>query len=118
VETKQQLTKRFITGLVLIIISLVLGKLVLIPVIIFPGSNTWRISMIAVYAISWLMIIPGIYLAGIEGYRLVKHKYKEYKHKTIHHVKEKSRNAAQKTVKVLRMPVKSSKQLLNRVNNN
>ncbi|MBW2997386.1 hypothetical protein KY349_03545 [Candidatus Woesearchaeota archaeon] len=108
-ETKQEVTKNFVLGIVLIVVSLVLGKLVFVPIILFPGSEAWRIAMITVYVFSWIMLIPGVYLAGLEGYRLVTHKYKEYHRRTIHKVKEHSKRAARKTVDVLKRPVRRRK---------
>ena len=115
-ETKQEVTKKFVLGVVLIVLSLVLGKAVLIPLVIFPGSDAWRLAMIIVYAFSWIIIIIGIYLAGLEGWRLATHKYKEYHRRTVHKVKEHGRkaavkvknggkHAARKTVEVLKKPV-------------
>ena len=115
-ETKQEVTKKFILGVILIVISLVLGKAVLIPIVLFPGSDAWRLSMIITYAFSWIIILIGIYLAGLEGWRLATHKYKEYHRRTIHKVKEKSKNAAtkvrnrsrhaaRKTVDVMKKPL-------------
>lgn len=99
-ETKQEVTKKFTIGIILIITSIAIGKLILIPIILFPGSKSWRTAMIIVYACGWLLLIPGIWLAGLEGYRLVTHKYKEYRRKTVHHVKNGTRKAAQHTVRV------------------
>ena len=92
-ETKQQVTRKFITGVVIMVLSLVLGKLVLIPIIFFP-TREWKIAMLIVYLFSWVMMLGGIGLAGLEGYRLVTHKYKHYKRKTINHVKNGSKKAA------------------------
>jgi uncharacterized protein YacL len=78
IETKEQVTRKFIFGIILIVVSLVLGKIVLIPLILFPGSDVWWYSMLIVYILSWIIFIPGIYLTGLEGYRLVMRKYKEY----------------------------------------
>lgn len=114
-ETKPELTKKFIIGIVLIIISLVLGKLVFIPIIFFPQSVTWRISMIIIYAASWIMMLFGIYLAGKEGYYLAKHKYREYGRRTIEGVGRHSKNAANMTVDAIRHPVKHSKETIMRI---
>jgi uncharacterized membrane protein YqjE len=105
-ETKQQVTKRFALGIALIIISLILGKLVLIPIIIFPDSYVWWTSMIIVYILSWVIILCGIYLAGIEGFRLINHKYSEYSKKTMTKMREGSRNMARSTVNALKKPIR------------
>lgn len=99
------LTLKFVIGAVLIITSLALGKLVLIPLLLFPGNTDWRNAMIAVYAFSWVMLLIGIYIAGVETYHFVKYKYKEYSKKTMHHVKNHSRNAVHQTAKVAGMTV-------------
>ena len=116
-ETKQEVTKKFLFGVILIVISLVLGKAVLIPLVLFPGSDAWRLSMILMYAFSWVLILTGIYFAGLEGWCLATHKYKEYHRRTIHKVKEnsrkvatkvrdKSRHAARKTANALKKPIR------------
>jgi len=104
-ETKPQLTKKFVVGVVMIIISFALGKLVFIPIIIFPSNATWRTSMIFIYIFSWLMLLLGVAIAGVEGYKLAKHKYREYSEKTINHVKNHSKNAAYHTARVAGMTV-------------
>jgi len=98
----QQRRKDFVVGIVLIILSLALGKLVLIPLVIFPGNTQWQISMFIVYTFSWLMLIVGIYFAGTEGLHIVKHAYKDYQRKTVHKVKYHSKRAAQRTAHVIR----------------
>jgi len=98
-ETKQQVTKKFIIGVVLIVVSLAIGKLVLIPIILFPGNKEWRTGMIILYAFGWVLLVIGIALAGWEGYRLVTHKYKHYKRRTVRAVKRHGRHAAAHTKK-------------------
>ncbi len=108
-ETKQEVTKKFTIGIVLIITSLVIGKISLIPIILFPGNSSWRSAMIILYICGWMLLIPGIGLAGVEGYRLVKHKYRHYKNKTVHHVKNGTRKAAQHTVKIAKKTGQATK---------
>ena len=93
----QQQKKKFVVGIVLIVLSLLIGKLALIPLILFPTDEQWRNSMVAVYIFSWAILIPGIYFAGIEGYKLVHHKYREYHQKTISHMKHHGGRMAAKT---------------------
>ncbi len=123
-ETKRQATVKFFIGVVLIVISLILGKLALVPIIIFPSSSTWRTWMITLYAFSWMLILVGIYLAGLEGFRLATHKYKEYQRRTVYTVKQhgitaarktknaahKTKRAAKKTVRVLKNPRKAMRE--------
>lgn len=105
-ETKQQLTKKFILGVVIIIVSLILGKLVLIPFFLFPLSFTAKWTLLIIYILTWPMMFVGIYFAGMEGYRLATHKYKEYKKRTIYRVKTTSKKAAEHTKRVLKHPIK------------
>ena len=102
-------TRRFAIGVGLIIASLALGKLALFPIILWPGNNTWRIAMIAVYAFSWVLIPVGFYLAGMEGYRLAVSIYKEYQKKTLHKVKGDTAHAAKRTVRAVKVPVAGTK---------
>ena len=101
-ETKQEVTKKFIIGIVLIIASLVLGKVALIPIIVFPGDKTWGMIALVTYVFSWLIIVIGVLLAGVEGYRLATHKYKEYQRKTVDKVKDHGRKAVQHTGNAVR----------------
>jgi hypothetical protein len=107
-ETKQQVTKKFILGVVLIVLSLAIGKLVLLPIIFFPGDNTWRITMIWIYAFSWMILFIGFYFAGKEGYRLVTKKYHEIQNTTIHHVKRGGAKAAGAVAKTGAMAAKGT----------
>jgi hypothetical protein len=126
-ETKQEVTKKFIIGVVLIILSLVMGKVILIPILIFPGSKAWWTTSLIIYSASWVIVVIGVLLAGIEGYRLATHKYKEYQRRTVHKVREHGKKAvyhgkraakktvrhgkkaAKKTVRVLKRPVHHGK---------
>jgi phosphate/sulfate permease len=99
--------RRFIIGAILIGVSLALGKLVLIPIIFFPGSDEWRASMLIVYIFSWVILVIGIFMCGMEGYRFAKKVYKDYQHRTITKVKHHSKKAAQKTVEVIASKARS-----------
>ncbi|MFH1064188.1 MAG: hypothetical protein V1729_03855 [Candidatus Woesearchaeota archaeon] len=111
-ETKQQVTKRLVAGVVIIIFSFVLGKISLIP-LFFPGA-AWKISAVSIYTASWLLLVTGLLLAGVEGFRLATHKYKEYHHKTVHQVKQHSRNAVRHTANIIKHPITRSKRLVRR----
>lgn len=102
-------TKRFITGAVLIALSLILGKLVLVPMILFPVDEVWRMSMLIIYVFSWIILMIGIYLCGMEGYRFVKNVYHAYQQKTITKVKHHSKRAAQKTVQAIKSKMQKKK---------
>lgn len=80
--------RTFIFGIVLIVISLVVGKLVFIPLLLFPGDHQWYGAMLAVYIFSWMLLIPGIILAGIEGYQLVMLKYGLYRQGAVAGIKK------------------------------
>jgi predicted DNA repair protein MutK len=105
-ETKQQLTKKFILGVVIIVVSLILGKLIFIPFILFPLSYDVKWILLIIYILTWPLMFVGIYFAGMEGYRLATHKYKEYKKRTIYRVKTSSKKAAEHTKRVLKYPIK------------
>lgn len=106
-ETKREVTVKFFIGVALIVISLILGKLVLIPILLFPGSTAWRTWMIIVYVFSWVLILTGIFLAGLEGFRLATHKYKEYQRRTVHTMKRTGRKAAHKTKRAAKKTVRA-----------
>ena len=83
-----QQKRSFIYGVILIAVSLVLGKLVLIPLILFPGDKHWYVAVFVVYIFSWLILITGIILTGIEGYKFVMEKYKGYQKRTVADIKK------------------------------
>lgn len=107
------LTIRFVIGVILIITSLVLGKLILIPLLLFPVSANWRIAMISVYIFSWIILLIGIYISGIETYNFIKFKYDEYGQRTIHNVRRHGRAVARHTAKAFHPRVKSAKSISN-----
>jgi hypothetical protein len=100
-----RLSRRFGAGIALIIASLVLGKLVLIPLLLFPDSHAWRVGSIVAYLVTWVMLVPGLALAGTEGYRLSRRLYKDYRRRTLVRVRAGGRRAALGAVKVARRPV-------------
>jgi hypothetical protein len=111
-ETKKQVTTKFIIGAVLIAVSLALGKLALIPIVIFPGNKSWQVAMFWTYIFSWIILIPGLYLAGKEGWLMVTHKYKEYSDNTINKMRGHGKKAAQMTddtLSIITEPVKKAK---------
>jgi uncharacterized protein YacL len=108
-ETKREVTVKFIAGVALIVVSLILGKLVLVPILLFPGSDAWRTWMIIVYVFSWVLLLVGVVLAGVEGFKLATHKYKEYKKKTIHTVKNHGKKAAHHTKKAAKKAAMNTK---------
>lgn len=134
-ETKQEVTHKFMIGVGMIIASLIMGKIVLIPIILFPTNKQISLIMIIIYLITWPIMLTGIWLAGVEGYRLATHKYKKYKDKTVYHVKEGSkkavhhvkegsikavnhtRYAAKKTVETIKRPIKRSERTFRKVRN-
>jgi len=108
-DTKHQVTKKFIVGVVVIISSFVIAKLLLIPLFMFPGNATVKLWVIITYIFTWVMFVVGVALAGWEGYRLATHKYREYKKKTVDHVKKQSKKAAQNVKRHSRNAAKSVK---------
>jgi len=111
-ETRKQLTTKFFIGAGIIAASLIIGKLVLIPLLLYPSNKTVQMSMLAIYVFSWIMLIPGVYLAGKEGYLLVMHKYREYGNKTLDKMRAQGRKAAKmadETLNGMTGPVKKTK---------
>ena len=104
-EETTRLSRRFAAGIGLIFASLVLGKLVLIPLLIFPESQAWRVGSIVAYLSTWVMLVPGLALAGMEGYRLSRRLYKDYRRRTLVRVRDGGRLAARGAVKVVKRPV-------------
>jgi len=98
----QKQRKDFIAGIILIITSLILGKLVLIPLVIFPGNRQWQIGMLMIYVFSWIILLIGVYLAGTEGIKIARALYKSYQRRTVSKVKYHSKRAAQKTVEMIK----------------
>lgn len=87
---KQQVKRRLILGVVLIIVSLIIGvicKLAIIPLMLLPNSTFWKNLDLIVYGASWLVLLIGFYFAGKEGYCLATHKYREFHNRTIHNMK-------------------------------
>ncbi len=87
---------RFIAGITLITASLILGKLVFIPLLFYPANAVWKVSMIIAYGITWIMLLIGVWFAGKEGYHLVMNRYEDQKRKTVHAVKHHVRTHAGK----------------------
>ena len=104
-EETARLSRRFVAGLVLIVLSLVLGKLVLIPLLLFPESQAWRVGSIVAYLVTWVMLVPGLALSGMEGYRLASRLYKDYRRRALRRVRAGGALAARGAVKVVRTPV-------------
>ena len=113
-ETKTQVTRKFMWGVGIIIFSLILGKLVLVPIFIFPTNATLRLVMILIYIFSWIIMFIGMFLAGVEGYRLATHKYKHYQKKTIHHVKSGVKKTHNHAVNHTKKAVKHTKNAIHK----
>jgi hypothetical protein len=93
-QTKKEVTKKFVIGIIIIIVSFIIGKVVFLPMIFFPGDSRWKLGMLIIYITSWLMLLFGILLTGVEGYRLATRKYRLIQHRTVLHVKRGSIRAA------------------------
>jgi len=104
-EETVRLSRRFVWGVILIIASLVLGKLVLIPLLIYPESYGWRVGCVVAYLLTWVMLVPGLALAGMEGYRLSRRLYKDYRRRALVRVRDGGQLAARGAVRVARTPV-------------
>jgi hypothetical protein len=117
-DTKRQVTLKFIAGVSTIVFSLVIGKAVLIPILLFPGSEAWRNWMIIIYVFSWALLLVGVVLAGVEGFKLATHKYKEYKRRTIHTVKRQGIKAANHTKRAAEKAAKNTKRVADKAAKN
>ncbi|MFC1723670.1 hypothetical protein ACFL0V_06015 [Nanoarchaeota archaeon] len=101
-ETKQQVTTKLIWGAGLIVLSLVLGKLVLVPIFLFPMHEGWRMAMIYIYALSWVLLLIGMVIAGVEGYKLGMRRYKVIRKKSLQTVRRTSVKTVRTGVKTVR----------------
>jgi len=68
---------KFFIGLLLIILSFILGKVALPVLAMKPDLS------LLIYAISWAMLIGGIAMCGKEGWYMVKHLNKKYGNRVI-----------------------------------
>jgi len=68
---------KFFIGLLLIILSLILGKIAL------PAFALKANLSLLIYAISWVMAIVGIAMCGKRGWYIVKHLYRRYGNRVI-----------------------------------
>ena len=73
---------KFFIGLLLIILSFILGKIALPVLAMNPNLS------LLIYAISWVMLIVGIAICGKEGWYMAKRLYKRYGNRVIECVKK------------------------------
>ncbi len=111
---RRQTTGAFFIGVALIVASLVMGKAVLVPIIVFPASNAWRIGAFVAYGVSWVVMLAGIALAGREGYRITVEAYRDYRRRALGHVARGGRKAAQGAATALKRPVESGRRTARR----
>jgi hypothetical protein len=111
VVNKRADTRKFVVGVALILISLVMGKIVLVPILVFPGDVPWLVGSVIFYAVSWIIIIVGVVLAGREGYRLAVRIYKDYQRKALGKVRDHGRRAARGAVVVMKKPIEGGRKL-------
>jgi len=104
VVAKRADTRKFAIGVALIIVSLIMGKIVLVPLLTFPGNLKVMVGGAIYYAVSWVIIIIGVFLAGREGYRLAVKIYKDYQRRALLKVK----NGA---VVAMRKPIEGGRKL-------
>ncbi|MBT5021530.1 hypothetical protein HOK51_09770 [Candidatus Woesearchaeota archaeon] len=79
-------SRRFLIGVLLIIISLVMGKLVPLIYLVKPSKLSLIING-SVYAFSWLILFVGVYLCGREGLATAERLYYDFQRKSINQVK-------------------------------
>ncbi|MEA3346854.1 MAG: 2Fe-2S iron-sulfur cluster-binding protein [Candidatus Auribacterota bacterium] len=72
--------KRFVTGVVIITVSVFLGQPFFIAALAWFAAKKYFIGTVCfvIYGISWILLLTGIYLAGKEGYVFVKKKFKKF----------------------------------------
>jgi len=84
---------KLLFGVSLVIISLVVGKITTITFILYFNYPWGRYLSLAIYLLSWLLLLTGIYICGVEGAGYIKKVYKYFSYKHYHeHVKRYSRD--------------------------
>ena len=105
---------RFILGVVIIILSFIIGILCKVFLVLYILNRGVELTLLIIYAISWLMLIPGVYLCGREGYEYSKKLYRRYtSYKTYHrHIKKGIKKGSKTIKKGTRQMTRQSKRII------
>ncbi len=102
---KLKFSTKFYVGVVLVILSFVLGKVTNIIFIVYFNNVFWRWFSIIVYILSWPMLIVGAWWAGKEyaekikryfSYRFYHDRMKNKTKKVYNQLKERQRESRKK----------------------
>ena len=101
-------SSKFYFGIVLVVLSLVIGKITTATFIIYRGDSFIRWLSVVIYAISWPMLIIGIWWVGEEYAKAIK-RYFSYKFyhehakkggkRVVHHTREGTRKVVAHGIK-------------------
>ena len=110
---------KFIIGMILIILSIILGfygkgliGVFFIGYVRKLYQPFWLLTGLSVYAVSWLMLFLGVFLVGWETVQVIKYKIKS---KVKHTVKRTYHHAKQIPKKGIRSIAKTSKAIADKI---
>ncbi len=83
---KNKYSTKFYVGIVLIVLSLVIGKITLATFIIYFNDDTIKLVSLIIYILSWPMLLLGVWWVGKEYADKVK-RYFQYRYYHQHLVK-------------------------------
>ena len=79
---------RFLAGITLIILSIIIGEFGKGLSIIKFYEPVYLITGLSLWAFSWLVLLLGIFLVGMETFRMIKYRITHQVKKTYHYTKE------------------------------
>ena len=79
---------RFLAGITLIILSIIIGEFGKVLSIIKFYEPVYLITGLSLWAFSWLVLLLGIFLVGIETFRMIKYRITHHVKKTYHYTKK------------------------------
>ena len=79
---------RFLAGITLIILSIIIGEFGKGLSIIKFYEPVYLITGLSLWAFSWLVLLLGIFLVGIETFRMIKYRITHQVKKTYHYTKK------------------------------
>jgi len=83
---RNKFSAKFYVGIVLIVLSLVIGKITLAIFILYFNDDTAKSASMIIYALSWPMLLLGVWWVGKEYADKVK-RYFDYKYYQRHLIK-------------------------------